>query len=281
MHHIPNIPSHPRPHFSNRDNSLLPSYSLPGILACKRSGTCGGDAGVFRCKQGCWINAKRLGKIPDNGDNHCFLLAGNRCLFRSAPQTEIVNFAPDKNFSTMDTAADTLFRDGSASPKTENDDKPSSHILAEICLCGSPDNEDRTFFLVLLHVDAPAVADIVADIHPASPHAMGHGISGTAMDDDFSLIHGITGSVICISLDNDCRATHEHCKVATRYPIYRDGHIIATQPVTDKALAEDIVNNNLFGTARNCSTDLLVERSIMEVLCINPYGMHPHAPTVL
>src|SRR5512137_289122 len=119
----------------------------------------------------------------------------------------------------MDTTADTLFRDGPASPKSENDDKPSSHVLSKICLCGSPDNEDRTFFLVLFHVDAPAVADIVADIHPSTPHTVGYCVSGTAMDDDFSLIHGITGCMVGISLDNDCRPTHEHCQVATRYAI--------------------------------------------------------------
>src|SRR5512137_2563254 len=169
----------------------------------------------------------------------------------------------------MNAAADTLFRDGPASPQTENDDEPSCHVLAKICLCGFPYDKDRTFFLVLLHVDPTPVADIVADIHPATPHTMGHGISGTAVDDDFSVIHGITGGVVGISLDNDCRPTHEHCQITTGNAIYRDGHIIATQPVTNKALAEDIINGNLFSTTRDRCPYLLIERSIMEVLCIN------------
>ncbi len=94
-------------------------------------------------------------------------------------------------------------------------------------------------------MDAPTVADVIPDIHPAATHAVGDCITGTAMDDDLSLIHGISRCMVCIPVNDDRRAAHEHGQVATRNSIYRDGHIIAPDPVTDEPLPEHVVDNDL------------------------------------
>lgn len=67
-------------------------------------------------------------------------------------------------------------------------------------------------------------------------------------------------------------------RVPARDSVDRDGDIISPYTIANKPLAQDIVDDNLFGTIGNCSPYLLVQGRVMERLCVNANHSHLRPP---
>src|SRR5665647_3386340 len=100
------------------------------------------------------------------------------------------------------------------------------------------------------------------------------------MNNDLPLVHGISRCMVCIPMNNDRRAAHEHCQLTTRNSVDRERNSLTPDPITHESLPENIIYQDLLCPCCNCRTDLLVEGCVMEIFCINPdRGCH-YAPTV-
>src|SRR5208283_293213 len=161
----------------------------------------------------------------------------------------------------------------------DNQEAPC-HILAEKRTGGTADHQDRALLHILLHVNAAPVPDAVPDIYPAAPHAVGGRIPGAPVNDHLALVHRIARRMVGVPVDDDGRAAHEHRKVAARDAVDRDRHVVPPEPVPDKALAEHVIDHDLLCTVADCFPDLLVERRVVQLLCVNMYCCHrSYAPT--
>src|SRR5208283_1294567 len=161
----------------------------------------------------------------------------------------------------------------------DNQESPC-HIFAEKRTGGTADHQDRALLHILLHVNAAPVPDAVPDIYPAAPHAVGCRITGTPVDDHLALVHRVARRMVSVAVDNDGRAAHEHRKVAARDTVHRDRHVVPPEAIPDKALAEHIIDYDLLCTIADCFPDLLVERRVVQVICVDMYCYHrSYSPT--
>lgn len=61
------------------------------------------------------------------------------------------------------------------------------------------DDYGRHLLLVLLHVDAAAVARVLFNVDGAAPHGVACGVPAGAVDDDFPAVHGVAGGVLGVA----------------------------------------------------------------------------------
>ena len=76
-------------------------------------------------------------------------------------------------------------------------------ILAQKAAGAPADDDHRLVLLVRLHVDAGAVARVVADVDLAAPHGVARRIAGAAVDDDAPGVHGVAYGVLGVAVDGD------------------------------------------------------------------------------
>lgn len=106
-------------------------------------------------------------------------------------------------------------------------------------------------------MDAATVADIVPYEYLAAPHAVSDCIPGASMDNKHAAVHCIPWGVFGVSVNYAGRPAHEHPEVSSGNSVDYDADI-ASYPVAYEALAEHIIEDDLFCPVCNCSPYFLV-----------------------
>lgn len=122
-----------------------------------------------------------------------------------------------------------------SSAEPQHDDHAACLVLAEEAAAFAADDDGRTLFPVLLHVDAGTIACVAFDINRAAAHGVAHGIADIAVHNDLARIHGVAHGVLCVAVDGDLGAVEVGAQRIAGHAVY--GNLLVRHPCGDKSLS--------------------------------------------
>ncbi len=123
--------------------------------------------------------------------------------------------------------------------ETQHDDRSSRLIFSEKTPDSLPDDDQRLFFLVRLHMYAGSVPRGAENIDCASAHRISHGIPTVPFDEDFPIVHRVSGGILSVVVDDDRRAVEDSAERVARNSV--DGDVSSFQTATDVSLPVHVV----------------------------------------
>ncbi len=122
-----------------------------------------------------------------------------------------VHVPADYDFTAMDPASYAPVCHGFFLSDPKHKYKASSHIFPEEGVgCPAYDKCGPGIRLILLHMDAAAVAYVILYKDFAAPHAVGDCISCASVDNEHSTVHSVSRGVFGVPVYYTDGAAHEH-----------------------------------------------------------------------
>lgn len=127
--------------------------------------------------------------------------------------------------------------------KTQHNDRSSSLIFSEKTPDSLPDDDQRLFFLVRLHMYAGSVPRGAENIDCAPAHRISTASPQSPFDEDFPIVHRISGGILSVVVDDDRRAVEDSAERVARNSV--DGDISSFQTATDVSLPVYVIQSEI------------------------------------